>query len=129
MATSFSPLRTSSGETTQLRLAEVVDALVPGPLPIRFTAYDGSATGPAAARGTAGLASRPGGAAPLQAAGRRGDPPPLRRLEQVLRVPARPHDDVHRRLLPDRDEHARRGADVQVRPRLSQARPAAGAAT
>src|SRR5438270_1575009 len=45
MATSFSPLRTSQGDM-QMRLADVLDEVIDGPLPFRFTAYDGSATGP-----------------------------------------------------------------------------------
>jgi cyclopropane-fatty-acyl-phospholipid synthase len=45
MATSFSPLRTSQGDV-QMRLADVVDAMIDGTLPFRFTAHDGSATGP-----------------------------------------------------------------------------------
>ena len=46
MATSFSPMRTSHGDV-EMRLADVVDAVTSGPLPFRFAAYDGSATGPA----------------------------------------------------------------------------------
>src|SRR3954453_19219378 len=46
MATSFSPMRTSHGDE-EMRLADVVDAVTDGPLPFRFTAYDGSTTGPA----------------------------------------------------------------------------------
>ena len=34
--------------------------------------------------------------------GRRGDPPPLRRLQRVLRDGPRPVDDLHLRVLPDR---------------------------
>src|SRR4051812_474629 len=68
MATSFSSLRTSHGDT-QLRLADVVDTVHDGPLPLRFTAYDGSATGPAdaelglhvrSARGAAYVVTAPG---------------------------------------------------------------------
>ena len=52
-----------------LRLADVLDLLVQGEVPFRFTAYDGSATGPADAqlglhlrtpRGAAYLATSPG---------------------------------------------------------------------
>ncbi len=64
----FSALRTGGGGSP-MRLADVVDLMSEGPLPIRFSAYDGSATGPDAAglglhitspRGVAYLATAPG---------------------------------------------------------------------
>ena len=48
----------------------------------------------------AALAPRRRGTAAQQDPRRRGDPPPLRRLEHVLRVGARPVDDLHVRVLP-----------------------------
>src|SRR3954470_10728057 len=68
MATSFSPMRTSHGDE-EMRLADVVEAVTAGPLPFRFTAYDGSTTGPAdvplglhlrSARGAAYVITAPG---------------------------------------------------------------------
>ena len=41
----FSPLRLAPSSTS-LTLAEVVELLVERPLPMRFSAYDGSSTGP-----------------------------------------------------------------------------------
>ena len=55
--------------------------------------------GPAAAGGTARLATDPGGLAPLQTTRRGRDPPPLRRLQPLLRTPARAVDDLHLRVL------------------------------
>nr|WP_233153364.1 class I SAM-dependent methyltransferase [Kineosporia sp. R_H_3] len=70
MALMFSPWRSDSGDDgTRLTLAEVLLTLLDGPMPFRFTAYDGSAAGPADAelglhlrtpRGTAYLATAPG---------------------------------------------------------------------
>lgn len=63
------PWRTEGGTQSQLSLAEILDVLTDGPLPFRFTAYDGSATGPADAkvalhlrtpRGATFLATAPG---------------------------------------------------------------------
>src|SRR3954470_16359469 len=68
MATSFSPLRTSQS-APEMRLADIVDAVYDGPLPFRFTAYDGSASGPTnaamglhlrSARGAAYVITAPG---------------------------------------------------------------------
>ena len=56
---------------------------------------------------------------------RRGDPPPLRRLQPVLRAGARAVDDLHLRGLPARRRDPRGGAGREVRPGLPQARPAA----
>ena len=56
---------------------------------------------------------------------RRGDPPPLRRVQRLLRAAARAVDDLHLRLLPHRGRQPRGGAGGQVRPGLPQARPAA----
>jgi cyclopropane-fatty-acyl-phospholipid synthase len=88
--------RTDDGDG-RLRLADVVDELARDPLPFRFTAYDGSATGPAGAphsvhvrtpRGAAYLATAPGSlgiarayvAGDLDIAGvHPGDPYPLLR--------------------------------------------------
>ena len=70
----------------------------------------------------------PHGARPaaLQDPRRRGDPPPLRRLEHVLRVGARPVDDLHLRLLPDAGRDAGGGPGQQVRPGRPQDRAEAG---
>ena len=68
MAGFFPTLRTDGG-AARLRLAEVLDLLVAGDLPFRFTAYDGSAAGPGDAdirihlrtpRGAAYVATAPG---------------------------------------------------------------------
>jgi cyclopropane-fatty-acyl-phospholipid synthase len=68
MASMFSIWRTDGG-TRQPRLAEVLDLLTDGRVPFRFSAYDGSETGPADAavqltlrtpRGAAYLATAPG---------------------------------------------------------------------
>lgn len=62
------PLRMDQGDARP-RLAEILDLLLDEPLPFRFTAYDGSATGPrdaavslhlATARGAAYIATSPG---------------------------------------------------------------------
>src|SRR5947209_9074727 len=97
MATSLSPLRTSQGDM-DIRVADFVDAVLEGPPPFRFTAYDGSATGPAdapvalhvrSARGAAYLATAPGSlgmarayvTSDLQVSGiHPGDPYPLLRM-------------------------------------------------
>ena len=71
----------------------------------------------------AGAARR--GPAALDGPRRRGDPPPLRRLQPVLRAGARPVDDLHLRGLPDRGRDARGGAGREVRPGRPQARPPA----
>ena len=79
----------------------------------------------AAARGArrgAGSAGPPA----LQAPRRRRDQPPLRRLEPLLLVAARPVDGLHVRLLPDAGRDAGRGAGREVRPRRPQAAPRAG---
>jgi cyclopropane-fatty-acyl-phospholipid synthase len=70
MALMFAPWRSDSGDDgTRLTLAEVLLTLLDGPMPFRFTAYDGSEAGPADARlgmhlrtprGTAYLATAPG---------------------------------------------------------------------
>jgi cyclopropane-fatty-acyl-phospholipid synthase len=102
MAGIFSTLRTDTG--SRPRLAEVLDLLSEGPVPFRFTAYDGSSTGRADApiglnlatpRGAAYLATAPGslGMARAYVAGdlmvegiHPGDPyPVLRLLENDLR--------------------------------------------
>ena len=59
---------TTSSASGRLSLAQILEILVAGRLPLRFTAYDGSATGPADAlgldlvtpRGTTYLATAPG---------------------------------------------------------------------
>ena len=89
--------RTDQG-TGLLQLADVLDLLVQGELPFRFTAYDGSATGPEDApfalhlrtqRGAAYLATSPGSlgmarayvSGDLQISGvHPGDPYPLLRV-------------------------------------------------
>ena len=69
MAASFGVWRTDESRPEPLRLAEILDALTSGPIGFRFTAYDGSATGPEDAaitihlrtpRGAAYLATAPG---------------------------------------------------------------------
>jgi cyclopropane-fatty-acyl-phospholipid synthase len=70
MPTSYLPWRTAaSSGSAHLRLADVLDLLTDRPVPFRFTAYDGSATGPREApialhlrtpRGAAYLATAPG---------------------------------------------------------------------
>ncbi len=57
---------------------------------------------------------------------RRGDPPPLRRLEHVLRVGARPVDDLHLRVLPAPRRDAGRGAGEQVPAGVREAAAEAG---
>jgi cyclopropane-fatty-acyl-phospholipid synthase len=97
MASTISTWRTAGGSPKPL-LAEVLELLTEGPVPFRFTAYDGSATGPADApvaldlrtpRGAAYLATAPGslGMARAYVAGdlavrgvHPGDPYPLLRL-------------------------------------------------
>ena len=64
--------------------------------------------------------------AALQAAGRDRDLAPLRRVQHVLRVGARPVDGLHLRLLPGGGRDPRAGPVQQVRPGRAQARPAAG---
>jgi cyclopropane-fatty-acyl-phospholipid synthase len=68
MSGMFSTLRTDGG-TSRPRLADVLDLLTDGRVPFRFTAYDGSSTGPVDAdvhlslrtpRGAAYLATSPG---------------------------------------------------------------------
>ena len=59
---------TDSSESGRLSLAQILEILVAGQVPLRFTAYDGSATGPEDAlgfdlvtrRGTTYLATAPG---------------------------------------------------------------------
>lgn len=46
-----------AGSPERLSLAEILDLITDGPLPVRFTAYDGSATGPADAGITVHLAT------------------------------------------------------------------------
>jgi cyclopropane-fatty-acyl-phospholipid synthase len=70
MALLFGPYRSDGGSgSARLTLAEVLLALLDGPVPFRFTAYDGSEVGPRDAeiglhlrtpRGTAYLATAPG---------------------------------------------------------------------
>src|SRR5690348_4764808 len=68
MSSMFSTFRTDGG-AARPQLAEVLDLLAAGPVPFRFTAYDGSATGPEEVdvrldlrtpRGAAYLATAPG---------------------------------------------------------------------
>ena len=66
--TAFKERVTTSSTPGRMSLAQIVEILVGGRLPLRFTAYDGSATGPADAlgidlvtpRGTTYLATAPG---------------------------------------------------------------------
>ncbi|HVN12170.1 MAG TPA: cyclopropane-fatty-acyl-phospholipid synthase family protein, partial [Kineosporiaceae bacterium] len=69
MATTLHPHRTEQAGSPPMRLAEVLDTLVQGAVPFRFTAYDGSTTGPDGApvtlhlrtpRGATYLATAPG---------------------------------------------------------------------
>lgn len=46
MASTQIPWRTDGGGSSRLSLAEILDLLTDGALPFRFTAYDGSSTGP-----------------------------------------------------------------------------------
>ena len=75
-----------------------------------------AAQGRAAAAGGAGQPKLAGRAAALQAPRCERDLAPLRRLQHVLRVGARPVDGLHLRLLPAPGRHARAGTDAQVRP-------------
>ena len=68
----------------------------------------------------------PGSGAPFHAGRSRGDPPPLRRLQRVLRALARSAHGLFLRVFPRRRRHARAGAIAQARPRLHQAAVAAG---
>ena len=63
---------------------------------------------PATAGAPAALAARGGGAAALDDPRRRGDLPPLRRLQPLLRAGARPVDGLHLRALRDARRHASR---------------------
>ena len=83
------------------------------------------AAAPAAAGDAAALAARRRRPAALDGPRRRGHPPPLRRLQPLLRDGARPVDDLHLRGVPHRGRHARGGAGRQVRPGRPQARPQA----
>jgi cyclopropane-fatty-acyl-phospholipid synthase len=67
--TTFKTSSRGTTETHRLTMAEIIDAVVEGDLPVRFTAYDGSATGPEDAaygldlktpRGASYLATAPG---------------------------------------------------------------------
>ena len=58
--------------------------------------------GATAAGGAAALAPGPRGLPALADPGRRGDPPPLRRVQPLLRAGARALDDLHVRVLPAR---------------------------
>ena len=66
--TAFTRHGTDSSESGRLSLAQILEVLVAGQVPLRFTAYDGSATGPEDAlgfdlltpRGTTYLATAPG---------------------------------------------------------------------
>jgi cyclopropane-fatty-acyl-phospholipid synthase len=69
MTSTLVPRRTGGGAQSRLSLAEILDALTDPPLPFRFTAYDGSATGPTGTeitvhlrtpRGATFLATAPG---------------------------------------------------------------------
>ena len=98
MATTLHHQRTEYGGSPTMRLAEILDTLVQRPVPFRFTAYDGSATGPADAplgvhlassRGAAYMATAPGSlglarayvSGDLQVTGvHPGDPYPFLRL-------------------------------------------------
>ena len=101
--TTLRPGSTEQPGPTALRLSDVLDALVQGPPPFRFTAYDGSSTGPqdapvglhlANSRGVAYVATAPGSlglarayiSGDLQVSGiSPGDPYPLlRRLDDGL---------------------------------------------
>ena len=84
-----------------------------------------AATAATRAGGPAPLAPRGGGPAALQDPRRRRHPPPLRRVQRLLRARARPVDDLHLRQLPARGRVARGGPGEQVPPGLRQA-PARG---
>ena len=84
--------------------------------------------GPAAPGGAVPAAPDLRGAPALAGPRRRGDPPPLRRLQHLLRVRPRPLDDLHLRGLPDRGRDAGGGAGREVRPGRPQARPQGRAA-
>jgi len=67
--TTFRQMGTSTQVQRRLSIAEVIEAVTEGPLPVRFTAYDGSSLGPADAqlglhlktpRGASYLATAPG---------------------------------------------------------------------
>jgi cyclopropane-fatty-acyl-phospholipid synthase len=69
MTSTLTPWRTDGNGERRLSLAEILDLLTDQPLPFRFTAYDGSTTGPADAeislhlrtpRGATFLATAPG---------------------------------------------------------------------
>ena len=81
--------------------------------------------GPAAAGAPAALAPGGRGPAALDDARRRGDLPPLRRLQPLLRDGPRAVDGLHLRALRDPRGDARGGPGREVRPGLPQARPAA----
>ena len=86
----------------------------------------------AAAGDAAALAPHRRGPAPLDGPGRRGDPPPLRRVQPLLRDGAGSVDDLHLRGVPHRGRHPRGGAGLQVRPgrrASSTSSPACGCST
>ena len=81
---------------------------------------------PAAPGEPAAVAPGGRGGAALDDPRRPRDPPPLRRLEPLLRAGARAVDGLHLRVLPRPGRDARGGAGEQVRPGLRQAGARAG---
>ena len=102
-----------------------------GPRPGRAVAARPQAAAALAAPPPARAGPRvpPAGAPALEVARPEGDLAPLRRLQPVLRVGARPVHGLHLRGLPHGVRHARGGAGGQARARRAEARAGAGHAT
>ncbi len=83
----------------RFRKPTAAEALPPG---ARARSRQPAPPAPAAAGAPAALAAGCRGAAALHGPGRGGHPPPLRRLQRLLRDGARPVDGLHLRGLPDR---------------------------
>ncbi len=111
------------------------DEVAPGPAPTQAVteAVGGRGQAHRARRPQAPAAATRGGppsrSTPQQRPRRRRDRAPLRRLERVLRVGARPHDDVFVRGLRDAGRLARDSAGAEVRPHLPEAGTATGPTT
>src|SRR3990170_2406495 len=101
---------TATINQTQVSIAGALTAVTPGGLPFRFTASDArggaadrprprveppQAAAPAAAGTPAEVAAYLRGPAALPDPRQGRHPPPLRRVEHVLRVDPRPVDDLH----------------------------------
>ena len=91
------PLRGAAACCSARRAFEMPVARRGAPDRARARLEHAQAAAPAAAGGAAALAPAARGLPALQGPRRRGDPPPLRRVEPVLRDGPRPVDDLHLR--------------------------------